>query len=127
MLNPEKRHVDYVTFFLCSDYDCNTPYASITLAVPDLARLCGCPDGWCDACNRCRPGTDNWQREAFPGKRLTGDTAGKWRGKTTLLLPLNAETLAGTDHRVNVFNAPRGQLLPYERRRWRELVEMAGA
>ena len=127
MLDPDKRHVDYVTFFLCSDYDCNTPYAAITLAVLDLARLCGCPDGWCESCRRCRPGADNWQMEAFPGKKLKRDTTGRWKGKTTLLLPLNPETLAGTDHRVNVFNAPRGQLLPYERRRWRELVEMAGA
>ena len=78
--DPTKRHVDYLTFMLCSDRDCAQPYGAITIAVPELCQKCGCPTGGCPACQRCRPGEPNWQYRAFTKYRIAQGA--------TLLLPL---------------------------------------
>lgn len=116
MLSSSSRHVDKITFILCSDFACKRAYAAITMAVEKLASLCGCPDEGCEACGRCRPGEDGWQHKAFPQARLTKDNR-------CILLPLDG-VLLDDDVRVTVLrNLER--LPPLERLRYIKLIEAA--
>lgn len=116
MLSSSSRHVDKVTFILCGDFACKKAYAAITLPVEKLASLCGCHAGGCEACGKCRPGEDGWQKRAFPHARLTKD------GRC-ILLPLDG-VLLDDDVRVTVLrNLER--LPPIERVRYIKLVEAA--
>ena len=115
MLSPSSRHVDKVTFMLCSDFACKRAYAAITMPVSKLASLCGCPDGGCEACQRCRPGEAGWQKRAFPHARLTKD------GRC-ILLPLDG-ILQDDDVRVTILrNLER--LPPLERVRYAKLIKV---
>ena len=114
MLSSSSRHVDKITFMLCSDFACKRAYAAITMAVPKLASLCGCPAGGCEACGRCKPGEDGWQHKAFPHARLTKD------GRC-ILLPLDG-VLLDDDVQVAVLrNLER--LPPLERVRYAKLIQ----
>lgn len=116
MLNPSSRHVDKITFVLCSDFACKRAYAAVTMPVDKLASLCGCPAGGCEACQRCRPGEAGWQRRAFPQARLTKD------GRC-ILLPLDG-ILFDDDVRVTILrNLER--LPPLERVRYAKLMKAA--
>lgn len=116
MLSSSSRHVDKITFMLCSDFACKRAYAAVTLTVEKLASLCSCPAGGCESCQRCRPGEAGWQHKAFPRARLTKD------GRC-ILLPLDG-ILLDDDVRVTVLrNLER--LPPLERLRYIKLIEAA--
>ena len=116
MLSSSSRHVDKITFVLCSDFACKRAYAAVTMPVDKLASLCGCPAGGCEACQRCRPGEAGWQRRAFPQARLTKD------GRC-ILLPLDG-ILFDDDVRVTILrNLER--LPPLERVRYAKLMKAA--
>ena len=116
MLSHSRRHVDKITFMLCSDFACKRAYAAVTMPVSKLASLCGCPAGGCESCGRCKPGEDGWQKRAFPDARLTKD------GRC-ILLPLDG-VLHDDDVRVTVLrNLER--LPPLERVRYLKLIEAA--
>lgn len=116
MLNPANRHVDQVTYMLCSDYACKHAYAAITIPVAKLATMCGCPSGGCGECGRCRPGKDGWQRRAFPDAKITKDNR-------CILLPIS-ETLFDDDVRVAVLDDLHN-LPPSERMRYARLMQAA--
>lgn len=114
MLSSSSRHVDKITFMLCSDFACKKAYAAVTMPVDKLASLCGCSDGGCENCGRCKPGEAEWQRRAFPDARLTKD------GRC-ILLPLDG-ILRDNDVRVAILrNLER--LPPLERVRYARLVQ----
>ena len=116
MQDPEKRHVDKITYVLCLDYECKIPYASITMTVEKFAALCGCPAGGCEGCGRCQPGTDGWQRAAFPDAKLS-------KNGNVLLLPLS-NVLQCEDVRVVLLHdsCDMNHLFPVERLNYQELV-----
>ena len=114
MLSSSSRHVDKITFMLCSDFACRKAYAAVTMTVEKLASLCGCPAGGCENCGRCKPGEAEWQKRAFPKARLTKD------GRC-ILLPLDG-VVQDPDVRVTILrNLER--LPPIERVRYARLVQ----
>lgn len=114
MLNPANRHVDSITFMLCSDYACKRAYAAITMPIEKLATMCGCPAGGCASCGRCKPGVDGWQENAFPDATLTRD-------KRCILLPVS-KILLDDDVRVVVLGK-LVRLSPLERNRYAKLMQ----